>query len=112
MLSEWELRTRGGFPLGVLSPGEDGVKSRLGRPFVKCYPTAKLDDCHFQHQPHALGLAGLERPPQRKCFDRDRLPGSPRWFATLLYFSDNVWLNHILTKLGLTWAVIMTSFKL
>lgn len=62
MLSEWELRTRGGFPLGVLSPGEEGVKSRLGRPFVKCYPTAKLDDCHFQHQPRALGLAGLERP--------------------------------------------------
>lgn len=45
-----------------VSPGKDGVKSRLWQPCVKCYPRLKADDRDFQRQPHPLGLTDVERP--------------------------------------------------
>lgn len=91
--------------------GEDGVKSRLWQPFVKCYPRVRADDCDFQHQPHPSGLPGMERPRRESVLTQVDCLAHLRGFTTLPYFSDKAWLNHILTKPGLTWAVLVTSFR-
>lgn len=112
MLSEWELRTCGGFPaLGAFSRG-GWCEITSGVALCKVLSNGKTWWLSFPTPATCLRPGWPGKTPQRKCLDRDRLPGSLGWFATLLYFSDKVWLNHILTKLGLTWAVTMTSFRL